>query len=545
MTYVQPPWDSLAKWLYSLGSVFVLLCFYLLPDGRFIPRWTRVFGVCGVIWKGLYLLPAPFHPTSWPFPLSILLDLALHSIGVFTQVYRYRRISSPAQRQQTKWVVLGLAIALVGAFVHILLGYASRLELVPWLMQSGRYLYLYLGFGLPVKVFALLVVPLTIGVSILRYRLWDIDFVINRSLVYGTLTAFLVVLFAGSLFVVSQVFQALTGGQQSAIAIAASGVAFGILFQPTRHRLQGFVDRRFYGIQIDYQKTMPLPPSMTSSLTHPHFSAYAEMELVGRGGMGKVYKATHPSLNCLVAIKVLSEQLTQEANYRRRFEREAQSVAALEHPNIVRVFDSGEADGTCYIVMQYIAGPDLGGFLDERRRLPLEQALPLIQDIASALDYAHERGLVHRDIKPSNVMLDPATAAESQDVAYRAVLTDFGIAKTIGGGTRLTRTNMLLGTLSYIAPEQIQACSDVDGRADVYAFGVMAYEMLTGELPFKHQNPSALLIAHLTQPPPDPGELAPDLPGEVTRAVQRALAKRPEERYATAGEFADSLLLSE
>jgi serine/threonine-protein kinase len=528
--------------------VFVLLCFYILPDGRFVPRWARAFGVCGVIWKALYLLPVPLHPTSWPFPLSVLLDLALYTVGVCTQVYRYRRVSSPAQRQQTKWVVLGLAIALAGTFVHIFYGYVWRLDLVPWLMRSGRYLYLYLLLLLPLKTLALLVVPLTLGISILRYRLWDIDFVINRSLVYGALTAFLAAIFAGCLFVISQVFRALTGGQQSAIAIAASGMVFGILFQPARRRLQRFVDRRFYGIQVDYQKTVAdyrktIALDLTDELAQPHFSAYVDLELIGSGGMAQVYKATHPTLGCPVAIKILGKQLVRQVNCRKRFEREAQTVAALKHPNIVQVFDSGQTDDTCYIVMQYVDGPDMSKFLEQRGRLPLAQALPLIRDIASAMDYAHEQGLVHRDIKPSNVMLDRASDT-GRDVPYRAILTDFGIAKIVGGTVGLTQTGMFVGTLSYIAPEQIQASAAVDGRADVYAFGILAYEMLTGELPFKHQNPGALLIAHLTQPPPDPGDLSPDLPAQAASAIRRALSKSPGDRHATAGEFADSLLCS-
>lgn len=247
--------------------------------------------------------------------------------------------------------------------------------------------------------------------------------------------------------------------------------------------------------------------------------------------MAEVFKAVDPKLNRPVAIKILGAALVADPDFRKRFEREAKTASALKHPNIAQVFDFGEADGTPYMVMEYIAGKDLGEYLRANGRLSLDKALPLLKGIASALDYAHEQGLVHRDIKPSNVMLADT----------RPALTDFGIAKIIGGRTRYTQTGGVLGTLDYIAPEQIQGAQDIDGRADVYSFGVMVYQMLTGELPFKHHNAGALLIAHLTQPPPDAREIAPDLSEETANAVRRATAKTADDRFATAEEFMAAL----
>jgi serine/threonine-protein kinase len=184
------------------------------------------------------------------------------------------------------------------------------------------------------------------------------------------------------------------------------------------------------------------------------------------------------------------------------------------------------------MVMEYLTGKDLSEFLRANGKLSLSQALPLIKQIASALDYAHTQGLVHRDIKPSNVLLDTTSTNN-----IHAILTDFGIAKIIQSNTAMTRTGGILGTFDYIAPEQIQESANVNGKADIYALGVMVYQMLTGEMPFKHNNPGALLIAHLNQPPPDACDVLPDLPYHIGYAIQRAMAKKPDERFSTAAEF--------
>jgi serine/threonine protein kinase len=348
------------------------------------------------------------------------------------------------------------------------------------------------------------------------------------------LTVLLALVFGGSLFLVSRIVK----GQHFIPAFGITALIAGLSFNPARRRIQRFVDQRFYHIHIDYQKTpLDIPSgSATQVLRTTHFGVYQNLELIGRGGMAEVYKSTHPQLHQRVAIKILPDHLGAEEDFRKRFTREAQIVSKLEHPNIVRMFDSGENNGKHYMVMEYLTGKDLSEFIRANGKLTLAQALPLVQQIASALDYAHIQGLVHRDIKPSNVLLDMTSTNN-----IRAILTDFGIAKIIRSNTAMTKTGGMLGTFEYMAPEQIQESANVDSRADIYALGIMVFQMLTGDVPFKHNNPGALLIAHLTQPPPDACKTLRDLSEQVCKAIQQAMAKKPDERFATSFAFAAAL----
>ncbi len=268
---------------------------------------------------------------------------------------------------------------------------------------------------------------------------------------------------------------------------------------------------------------------------------YEVLEPIGKGGMAEIYKARHIRLDRPVAIKILPARLAEEGDFRERFEREARAIALLKHPNIVQVYDFGDCDGMYYMAMEYIPGRDLAYRMNQARKLPLAQVWWVASDLAAALDYAHGRGIVHRDVKPSNVLLEPIAkvdrpSSKSGARLQRAILTDFGIAKILEGGDRSTRGGMF-GTVEYMSPEQIRAEEEIDGRADIYAMGVMLFEMLTGRLPFPTENPSAMVIAHLDTPPPDPREFSPELPEKVALAILRAMAKPRNERFSTAKEF--------
>jgi hypothetical protein len=264
---------------------------------------------------------------------------------------------------------------------------------------------------------------------------------------------------------------------------------------------------------------------------------YEVLELLGRGGMAEVYKGLHTRLDRTVAIKVLSSNLALEADFRTRFEREARAVAGLRHPNIVQMFDFGDVEGMYFMVMEFISGKDLAHLIAEAAPLPLDLTRSLAGDVAAALDYAHFQDLVHRDVKPSNVLLQISDVTPRP----RAILTDFGIAKILGGDTGATKTGLMMGTLNYMAPEQIRSSGHVDGRADIYSLGVVVYQMLTGHLPYQADNPGAMMLAHLQQPPTDPLTYVSNLPAPTVDALLKALTKDPEDRFATAGEFIQML----
>jgi serine/threonine-protein kinase len=258
---------------------------------------------------------------------------------------------------------------------------------------------------------------------------------------------------------------------------------------------------------------------------------------IGRGGMGIVYLAERPPLSGKVALKVLSSELATDERFRNRFVRESQMASALEHPNIIPVYDAGEADGRFFIAMRYVDGPSLKQLIELEGRLEPDRALNILAQAGSALDTAHQHGLLHRDIKPANILIAKAGASEFGEHVY---LTDFGVSKRLGSHSGLTATGQFIGTLSYAAPEQIEG-KTVDHRVDIYALACVLYEMLAGLPPFVRDNHVALLWAHVHDQPPALSSARPDLPKALDDLVGRAMSKSPDDRPASCAELVASV----
>ena len=261
------------------------------------------------------------------------------------------------------------------------------------------------------------------------------------------------------------------------------------------------------------------------------FAGYRIDGRVGRGGMGVVYRATDLSLDRTVALKVLDDELAKDPAFRRRFVTESKLAASLDHPNVIPIYAAGEHEGMPYIAMRFVAGEDLRGVLRSEGRLEPGRVVRLVAQLASALDAAHEAGLVHRDVKPANVLVTKA------DHVY---LTDFGLTKRVAADTEATRTGVVLGTLNYMAPEQIRGQA-IGPFTDIYSLGCMIVHLLTGQVPFPVETEEAKLWAHVAEPPPRPSERVQGLGTAFDPVVACALGKRPEDRYASAGALGSAL----
>lgn len=257
--------------------------------------------------------------------------------------------------------------------------------------------------------------------------------------------------------------------------------------------------------------------------------AYRLKERIGRGGMAEVFRADDPRTQRNVAVKIVNADIADDPTFRKRFAQEINLIAKLEHSAIVPLYDVGESYGRPYLVMRYMPNGTLAERI-EAGAIPLAEASHILTRLAGALDFAHGHGIVHRDLKPGNILLD------NEREPY---IADFGISKLVGQSTAtLSRTGMTMGTPAYMSPEQFRGETDLDGRADVYALGVLFFQMLSSTLPFNADTPHGLMYHHLETPVPDIRVLHPELPTDLSLVLQQALAKRRDTRYSTAGAFA-------
>ncbi|MDG9717973.1 serine/threonine-protein kinase [Streptomyces sp. DH24] len=274
-----------------------------------------------------------------------------------------------------------------------------------------------------------------------------------------------------------------------------------------------------------------------SELVGRQIAAYRIEDEIGRGGMAVVYRARDLRLDRTVALKLLAPELARNDTFRRRFTHESRVAAAIDHPHIVPVFEAGETDGVLYIAMRYVAGSDLRHLLDRQGPLPPATAVRIAAQVASALDAAHAHGLVHRDVKPGNILVSRGTDSDHPEHVY---LTDFGLTKKSLSLTGFTTVGQFVGTLDYVAPEQISG-RPVDARCDVYGFACVVYETLAGHPPFRRDDDMALLWAHQYDEPPPLTGARPELARQVDAVFARALAKSPGDRHDSCLAFVAAL----
>jgi len=266
-------------------------------------------------------------------------------------------------------------------------------------------------------------------------------------------------------------------------------------------------------------------------LTGQRLGQYQILARVGKGSVSTVYKAYQPKLDRFVAIKVLSPHVVDEEGFLERFTQEARAVAQLDHPNIVPVYDFDQVGDIAYIVLKYVESGTLRSMMTGKP-LELDLVVDIITQVGLALGYAHRHDVIHRDVKPSNILVGEGRWA---------LLTDFGLAKILGGGQQLTRSGIGMGTPDYMAPEQAQGLAG-DGRADLYSLGVMLYEMVTGRVPFEAESSMAVVVKHITEPPPSPGLFNPDLPPAVEQVILTAMEKDLSLRFQTAEKMVTALV---
>ncbi|MGA2925663.1 MAG: protein kinase [Solirubrobacteraceae bacterium] len=262
-----------------------------------------------------------------------------------------------------------------------------------------------------------------------------------------------------------------------------------------------------------------------------HVGGYRIDGLIGRGGMGIVYRVTNVALDRIYALKVLTPELAEDEQFRLRFQREMRIAASLHHPHVVAIHYAGEQNGLLFLAMDYVLGTDLRELVIKEGTLPAPRAVALLAQVASALDAAHAKGLVHRDIKPANILI---TAKDGEEHAY---LTDFGLAKRNDTFSGLTVQGSVVGTVDYMAPEQVTG-GHTDARTDIYALGCVFFQMLTGNVPYERELSVATMFAHVHDPPPPLEGPAADAYPELAAVLERAMAKPPEDRYLSAGDFA-------
>lgn len=506
-TWYSPQAENLFWAVFATLAYFV---FAVFPDGALRPRW-----VCWCLGARLFVTAnLALNVVPLLNELYIYLDIFMYGVLMVAQYQRFCRDRISIERQQTKWVLLGISVGLVFFFLR-------RLADVH-LHEHHPELY-FICYGL--SRLAVMTIPVAITFALLRYRLYDVDWVLNRSLVYSSLTATVVVVFS-LISLASQVFVAwwLRTADAQLMSFGLTTVSVGLLLMPTRAMLQRLVDQHVFRLRLPLAASaVARSTSSTPSWEGAQLGSLSMGTMIAHGSIGEVYMATYQGRR--VAVKLLPRQSLSDEAVCALLQREVRLFQGLSHPNICQMLSGGVYNSVPYIVMEYVEGEELERVLAARKQLTLAEARLILRDVAAALDYLHERNIVHGDVKPRNILL--------QDV--RAVLTDFGTARYLTDAT--TAETHLLTTPDYAAPEQLCSSVHATRATDIYALGVVAYRLLTGHKPFTG-NLRQKLLAILHAPPRDPREFVPTLPSATACAILRALDKEPTRRFPTAGAFA-------
>jgi hypothetical protein len=525
----------------ALSWSLVMTILLLFPNGQVYPKWSKWLLSFWLVWVwSWFFFPSLPHNIAvhggLADPIRFGIYFGLIGIGIATQVYRYRKVSSPTERQQAKWAFLGIGLMFLIAFLE-----EAPSAFNPTLVDQNTpesILYALISTGFFVA--GSLAFPLGLAASIQQKRLWKIDYVINRGLVYFLVTCFLIFTFYILFQLLQILLSSLTGDQQSTAVAVVSALIAVVLFRPTRTRLQRLIDRQYYQINIDYRREDRPQPTFSFELLEEYHQVgdYEITEMIARGGMSEIFKGKHVSTGGEAAVKILLKPFAQYPEFRQRFTHEAKIISQMDHENIVKLYDYGEADVLYYIIMEFVSYHTLANQIKTQAPFSLGFTQYIIHQTAQALDYAHQQGIIHRDVKPSNILLRSPKNGEGYP---QPVLTDFGIAKVITPRTSWRKTGFV-GSFDYISPEQIRASDDVDCRTDIYSLGVLAFQMLSGQLPFAADTHAATLIAHIQQPPPNLLAYNPDIPDHTAYAIMKAMAKNPQDRFENAVTFAQVLL---
>ena len=532
-----PQFEVVIRFQKALAWVVLMLILYIFPDGRFELKWTRWAFVGWLVFtlSWLILPDMPHDPThlgalssEWVY-ISYLFWLGS---GAYVLIWRSIYSSSLEGRQKTKWVTTGLVGAIFIAFIQEFPTLVNN-NFVDHTLPEGIW---YALISTLIFCAGVMLVPLGIIFSIQQNRLWQIDFLINRALVYGLMALMVLLGMYGIFNLFSNLLRSITGIQYQWFPLVTSGLLVIYLYKPTQRWVQTLVDKNVFGIHIPYRGTNGYSQTPVKEIewTNHTVGPYRIVELIRSGKTGRVYKGVETLTGKTVAVKFLHQYLVSQTAHRKAFVAEAKTLSNLNHPNIGRLLDYGEdGERACYIVMEYLSDRTLADKLREEGPLPMDEAKYVLGQIATALDYAHQQEIIHLDVKPGNILLQPKSGVP---FGYIPILTDFGISRSLFDDTSHV-LGEVSGTFDYISPEQIHSPRQLDRKADIYSLGVMAYQMVTGELPFKNRQAAAILIAHLFEPPPNPLEINPGISSRAAVAIQQAMKKSPIERYHNAQAF--------